>query len=56
VPARLVPAPDVQRLVSVEPAVDVDVSVSGDGRYIFVRPLEMLAADTEYRVTAAPAS
>ncbi|MCB0900815.1 MAG: PQQ-binding-like beta-propeller repeat protein [Actinobacteria bacterium] len=51
VPARLVPAPDVQRLVSVEPAIHVDVSVSGDGRYVFVRPLEMLPADTTYKVT-----
>ncbi len=53
VPARLVPAPDLQRLVTVEPDVDVDVSVSGDGRYVFVRPLEILAADTTYRVTLA---
>ncbi|HNO14756.1 MAG TPA: PQQ-binding-like beta-propeller repeat protein, partial [Actinomycetota bacterium] len=51
VPARLVPAPDVQRLVSVEPAIDVDASVSGDGRYIFVRPLEMLPPSTTYKVT-----
>ena len=51
IPARLVPAPDVQKLVTVEPRVPVDVSVSGDGRYVFVRPLRMLAADTTYRVT-----
>jgi len=51
VPARLVPAPDLQRLVTVEPDVDVDVSVSGDGRYVFVRPLRMLPANTTLRVT-----
>jgi len=51
VPARLVPAPDLQQLVSVEPDVDVAVSVSGDGRYIFVRPLEMLPAQTTFRVS-----
>ena len=48
VPARLVPE-GVQ--VAVEPQVDTQVSFSGDGRYVFVRPLEILAADTEYRVT-----
>ncbi|MCU0299039.1 MAG: PQQ-binding-like beta-propeller repeat protein, partial [Candidatus Nanopelagicales bacterium] len=51
VPARLVPGPDLNRLVSVEPAVEVDVSVSGDGRYVFVRPLELLDPSTTYRVT-----
>lgn len=48
VPARLVPE-GVR--VTVEPQVDTQVSFSGDGRYVVVRPLEMLAADTEYRVT-----
>jgi outer membrane protein assembly factor BamB len=51
VPARIVPAPDPQRLVTVEPAVDVSVSFSGDGRYVFVRPLAMLAPSTDYTVT-----
>ena len=51
VPARLVPAPDPDALVSVDPPVQTDVTVSGDGRYVFVRPLEMLAADTTYTVT-----
>jgi len=48
VPARIVPE-GVQ--VAVEPHLETQVSFSGDGRYVFVRPLEMLAADTEYRVT-----
>ncbi len=51
VPARLVPAPDPQRLVSIEPAIEVAVSVSGDGRYVFIRPEEMLPPDTTYKVT-----
>ncbi|MEZ5184790.1 MAG: PQQ-binding-like beta-propeller repeat protein [Candidatus Nanopelagicales bacterium] len=51
VPARLVPAPDPNQLVTIDPPVDAQVSVSGDGRYVFVRPLEMLAANTEYTVT-----
>jgi outer membrane protein assembly factor BamB len=51
VPARLVPAPDPQKLVTIDPPVDADVSVSGDGRYVFVRPLQMLPADTTYTVT-----
>jgi outer membrane protein assembly factor BamB len=50
-PARLVPAPDPARLVTVEPAVDAQVSVSGDGRYVFVRPTELLPVGTTFTVT-----
>jgi outer membrane protein assembly factor BamB len=51
VPARLVPAPDPNRLVTIEPQVDAEVSVSGDGRYVFVRPTQMLPPDTTFTVT-----
>ncbi|HQR80145.1 MAG TPA: PQQ-binding-like beta-propeller repeat protein [Actinomycetota bacterium] len=51
VPARLVPAPDPKQLVTIDPPVQADVSVSGDGRYVFVRPLEMLPANTTFTVT-----
>ena len=53
VPARIVPAPDPAKLVSITPAVDADVSVSGDGRYIFIRPKQMLPATTDYTVTVS---
>ncbi len=46
VPARLVPAPDPNRLVTIEPDIDAEVSVSGDGRYVFVRPTALLPRQT----------
>jgi len=51
VPARMVPAPDPQQMVRIDPPVAAQVSFSGDGRYVFVRPLTMLPADTELTVT-----
>ena len=51
VPARLVPAPDPNQLVTIEPDIDAEVSVSGDGRYVFIRPTSMLPADTTFTVT-----
>lgn len=51
VPARLVPVPDPKQLVTIDPPVPVDVSVSGDGRYVFVRPQQMLPAHASYTVT-----
>lgn len=53
VPARMVPAPDPARMVTVTPDFERDVSLSGDGRYIFIRPREMLAANTDYTVTVS---
>ena len=52
-PGPMVPAPDPQRLVSIEPAVEAAVSFSGDGRYVFIRPEEMLPPDTTYKVTVS---
>ncbi len=53
VPARIVPAPDPARLVSTSPKIDAAVSVSGDGRYIFIRPKELLPAATTFKVTVS---
>ena len=53
VPARLVSVPDPASLVTITPHVDADVTVSGDGKYVYVRPKEMLPANTEYTVTVA---
>ena len=56
VPAAMVPVPDARALVRVEPegggaALDVDAQVSGDGRYLFVRPRAALDAGATYRVS-----
>ena len=48
VPARMVPAPDPQQMVIVEPPVDAEVSFSGDGRYVFIRPRALLPAGTTF--------
>jgi hypothetical protein len=48
IPARIVPE-GVN--VSVTPQVDVNVSFSGDGRYVFVRPSQMLDPNTRYTVS-----
>ncbi len=48
IPARIVPE-GVQ--VSVAPRIDVDVSFSGDGRYVFVKPRELLTPSTRYTVS-----
>lgn len=48
VPARLVPE-GVK--VTVSPQVPTAVNLSGDGRYIFVRPEQLLAPNTVYTVT-----
>ena len=53
VPARFVPGPDPAQLVTVDPPVDVAVSFSGDGRYVFVRPRELLPADSDFTVTVS---
>ena len=42
IPARMVPAPDPQQMVTIEPPVDAVVSISGDGRYVFIRPRTLL--------------
>ena len=51
VPARMVPAPDPEQMVTIEPAVDAAVSFSGDGRYVFIRPRTLLPASTTFTVT-----
>ena len=51
VPARMVPAPDPEQMVTIEPAVDAAVSFSGDGRYVFIRPRTLLPATTTFTVT-----
>ncbi|MFN8125079.1 MAG: PQQ-binding-like beta-propeller repeat protein [Candidatus Nanopelagicales bacterium] len=51
VPARLVPSPDANALATVSPDVDATVSLSGDGRYVFVRPNSLLPPDTTFTVT-----
>ena len=51
VPARMVPAPDPQQMVTIDPPVDATVSFSGDGRYVFLRPRALLPADTTFTVT-----
>ncbi len=51
VPARMVPAPDPLQMVAIDPPVDASVAFSGDGRYIFIRPTELLPADTRFAVT-----
>mgnify|MGYP003584873844 CR=1 FL=1 len=51
VPARMIPSPDAESLVTVEPEVAAEVSLSGDGRYVFVRPTDLLPSETEFTVT-----
>lgn len=53
IPARMIPSPDAASLVTVEPGVAAEVSLSGDGRYVFVRPTDILPTDTEFTVTVA---
>jgi outer membrane protein assembly factor BamB len=52
-PAAMVAVPDARALVTVEPAVDVDVDRSGDGRYLVIRPRTGFTPGTTYRVTLA---
>ena len=51
VPARMVPAPDPRQMVTIDPPVDATVSFSGDGRYVFIRPHELLPANTTFTIT-----
>lgn len=53
VPVRLLSVPDPAALVAITPPVDAAVSLSGDGKYVFIRPREMLPASTEYTVKVA---
>jgi outer membrane protein assembly factor BamB len=53
VPARMVPAPDPAQLVTIDPPVETEVSFSGDGRYVFVRPLDLLPAETQFTITVS---
>jgi outer membrane protein assembly factor BamB len=48
--ARMVAPQGSDALVSVEPPVDVETQLSGDGHYLFIRPDRILARDTVYRV------
>ena len=50
IPARMIPSPDAKALVTVTPDIPAEVSLSGDGRYVFVRPTQMLEPDTDYTV------
>jgi hypothetical protein len=50
VPARFVPVPDPSQLVTLTPEFPAQVTVSGDGEYIYVRPEQMLKPNTRYHV------
>ena len=50
IPARLVPVPDPSQLVTLTPPFPAQVSVSGDGENIYIRPRELLKPGTRYRV------
>lgn len=50
IPARLVPVPDPAQLVTITPNVPAQVTVSGDGEYVFVKPKQMLNPNTRYQV------
>ncbi len=51
VPAAMVPVPDAASLVRLDPPVPFTAELSGDGRYVFIRPDHALASSTTYTVT-----